>query len=253
MCWRLTEREVLGRYRGSLLGIGWSLANPLAMLTVYTFVFSQVFKARWGGPSESGPLGYAINLFAGLIVFNLFSECATRSTGLVIANPNYVKKVVFPLEILGPVTVGSATFHAIISLIALLIVNLLVKRETNLSILWLPIVWIPLLLGSLTVTWTLSALGVFIRDIGQIVGLSLSMLLFVSPIFFPISALPTAWQQALNLNPLAAVIEQTRTVVVQGSNPSWTYLVAGITITAATSELSYRLFLKLKKGFADVL
>ena len=253
LCWRLTEREVLGRYRGSALGIGWSFITPLAMLAVYTFVFSQVFKARWGGLEQTGPLGFAVNLFAGLIVFNLFSECVNRAPGLVLANPNYVKKVIFPLEVLGSVAVGSAVFHAITSLIILIVFELIAFRQLPITLLWLPAVWLPLVLGSLTCTWILSAGGVFLRDIGQLIGVALNMLMFLSPIFFPVSALPARWQPILALNPLAQVIEQTRAVAIKGDNPSVSYLAIGTLVTLVSCELSFRVFQKSKGAFGDVI
>lgn len=251
--WRLTEREVLGRYRGSLLGVGWSFITPLAMLAVYTFVFSQVFKARWGGLEQAGPLGFAVNLFAGLIVFNLFSECVNRAPGLVVANPNYVKKVVFPLEVLGCVAVGSAGFHALTSLLILLLFELLAFHHLPLTLLWLPLIWLPLILGSLAFTWLLSSAGVFLRDIGQLIGVGLNMLMFLSPIFFPLSALPARWQPLLQLNPLAQTIEQTRRAAVQGVNPEWGYVAIATLTTLAACELSFRGFQRSKKAFADVL
>jgi lipopolysaccharide transport system permease protein len=251
--WRLTEREVLGRYRGSALGIGWSFITPLAMLAVYTFVFSQVFKARWGGLEQAGPLGFAVNLFAGLIVFNLFSECVSRSPGLVVSNPNYVKKVVFPLEVLGSVAVGNASFHALTSVLILMIFELIAFRGLPITLLWLPLVWMPLLLGSLACTWLLSAAGVFLRDIGQLIAVGLNMLMFLSPIFFPVSALPARWQPLLGLNPIAHVIEQTRRVSVQGLNPQPAYMILGLIISAVACELAFRLFQRSKRAFADVL
>ena len=251
--WRLTEREVLGRYRGSLLGVAWSFLNPLAMLAVYSFVFSQVFKARWGGLEQAGPLAFAVNLFAGLIVFNLFAECINRAPGLVLANPNYVKKVIFPLEILACVAVGGAGFHALTSLAVLVIFELIAFHALPITFLWLPLVWLPLLLGCLALTWLLAGLGVFLRDIGQLVGVVVSMLMFLSPIFFPVSALPLRWQPLLALNPLAQVIEQTRQVVVAGQPPGTGYLLGGTLLAGLACELSYRSFQKAKRAFADVM
>jgi lipopolysaccharide transport system permease protein len=251
--WRLTEREVLGRYRGSVLGIGWSFITPLAMLGVYTFVFSQVFKARWGGLEQEGPLAFAVNLFAGLIVFNLFSECVNRAPGLIVANPNYVKKVVFPLEILGSVAVGSAAFHALTSLLILLLFELIAFQRLPITLLWLPLVWMPLILGSLACAWVLSAAGVFLRDIGQLISVGLNILMFLSPIFFPLSALPPRWQPILQLNPLAQVIEQTRRTAVQGLNPDFGLLFLATLIGIAVCELCFRGFQKSKGAFADVL
>ena len=251
--WRLTEREVLSRYRGSLLGMAWGFLNPLAMLAVYTFVFSQVFKARWGNLEDSGPIGFAVNLFAGLIVFNFFAECANRAPGMVLANPNYVKKVIFPLEILAGVIVGGAFFNALTSLIVLAIFELVGFRHIPLTALWLPLVWLPLLTGCLALTWLLGALGVFLRDVGQIVAVMVSMLMFLSPIFFPLSALPARWQPILVMNPLAPVIEQTRRVLVDGSQPSLSYLIMATILTTIICEASFRSFQKAKRAFADVL
>lgn len=251
--WRLTEREVLGRYRGSLLGIGWSFVTPLGMLAIYTFIFSQVFKARWGELSNSGSLGFAVNLFAGLIVFNLFSECVSRAPSLIVANPNYVKKVIFPLEVLGCVAVGTAGFHAITNLAILILFELLAFKGLPVSFIWLPLVWLPLFLGCLGCTWLLSAAGVFLRDISQIIGVGLNMLMFLSPIFFPISALPKKWQPLLNINPLAQVIEQTRRVTIEGIRPSPLYLIIGVTSTFLACEFAFRIFQKTKRAFADVI
>jgi len=251
--WRLTEREVLGRYRGSVLGLAWSFLQPLAMLAVYTFVFSQVFKARWGTLEDAGPLGFAINLFAGLIVFNLFAECMNRAPTLVLDNPNYVTKVVFPLEVLGAVTVGSACFHALTSLVVLMLFQLVAVHSIPLTYLWLPLVWLPLVLACLALTWLLAALGVFLRDIGQLVGVVVSMLMFLSPVFFPLSGLPPALQRSIGLSPMSQVIEQTRYVIVSGHPPSPSYLVAGWAVGLIGCEVCFRGFQKAKRAFADVL
>jgi lipopolysaccharide transport system permease protein len=223
------------------------------MLAVYTFVFSQVFKARWGGLEQAGPLGFAVNLFAGLMVFNLFAECINRAPMLVLVNPNYVKKVIFPLEILAGIAVGSAGFHALTSLAVLVIFELMAFHSLPITFLWLPLVWVPLVLGCLALTWLLAALGVFLRDIGQVVGVGVSMLMFLSPIFFPVSALPLRWQPVLALNPLAQVIEQTRQVVVAGKPPGAGYLICGILLATLACELSFRSFQKAKRAFADVM
>jgi lipopolysaccharide transport system permease protein len=251
--WRLTEREVLGRYRGSILGVAWSFLNPLAMLAVYTFIFSQVFRARWGNLENSGPMGFAINLFAGLIVFNLFAECANRAPTSILINPNYVKKVIFPLEVLPAVTVGSAVFHGLTSLVVLALFELVGMRQIPLGWVWLPVVWLPLLLGCMALSWLLSALGVFLRDLGQIITVGVSMLMFISPIFFPLSALPTRWQPLLALNPLAGVIEQTRRVLVAGQAPDFTYMLVASLLSLGLCEVAFRSFEKAKRAFADVL
>ena len=251
--WRLSEREVIGRYRGSILGWGWSLLTPLMMLGVYTFVFSTVFKARWGDLEQAGSLGFAINLFAGLITYNIFAECATEAPTLILNNTNYVTKVIFPLETLSAVSVSAALFHACTSTLVLLAFELIAVQQVPLTVLLLPLVWLPFLLGCLAMSWLVSALGVFLRDLGQLIGVMVSMLMFMSAVFYPLSALPPALQTVLGLNPLVVVIEQSRRVLVQGVAPSLSYVVLGFVAMLGLCELSYRLFNKARRGFADVL
>jgi lipopolysaccharide transport system permease protein len=230
-----------------------------AWLAVYTFVFSQVFKARWGDLQQSGPLVFAINLFAGLIVFSLFAETANQSPSLMLNNSNLVTKVIFPLEILPAVTVAAALFHALTSLVVLVgfqIVNgLAASGGTGIqtTLLWLPLVWLPLLGGCLALGWLLSALGVYLRDLGQMIGVAVNLLMFLSAVFYPLSSLPARWQPLLQLNPLVLVIEQTRRVAVNGLPPSLGYLMGGCGLVLVACELSYRAFQKARRGFADVL
>ena len=251
--WRLSEREVIGRYRGSVLGWGWSLLTPLMMLGVYTFVFSTVFKARWGDLDQTGSLGFAINLFAGLITYNIFAECATQAPALILGNRNYVTKVIFPLEILSAVSISTALFHACTSTLVLLIFELIAWQKVPVTVLAIPLVWLPFLLGCLAMSWLVSALGVFLRDLSQVVGVAVSMLMFMSAVFYPLSALPAGLQTLLSMNPLVIVIEQSRRVLVQGAAPSLLYVVLGTVLMLALCEISYRLFNKARRGFADVL
>jgi lipopolysaccharide transport system permease protein len=253
LLWRLTQREVVGRYRGSVLGWSWSLLNPLLMLGVYTFVFSTVFKARWPDLQQSGSLGFAINLFTGLIVFNLFAECVSKAPALVLSEPSYVTKVVFPLEVLSGVAVGAAIFHACTGLIVLAGFKLIATGGIPSTALWLPWVWLPLGLGCLALCWVLSALGVFLRDLPQLVSVVLSILMFLSAVFYPISALPERWQPILLANPLVLVIEQTRQVLVRGERPDATYLFISIPLALLSCELCFQLFQKARRGFADVI
>jgi lipopolysaccharide transport system permease protein len=251
--WRLTERAVASRYKGSALGFGWSLLQPLVMLAVYTFVFSTIFKSRWSGLEEAGSLGYAVNLFAGLIVFNLFADCIGASAGLVVGNKNYVTKVIFPLELLGATTLGSATFQAVTSAVILVSFEKLAFHTVPVTLFWLPLVWLPLLLGCLALSWVVSALGVFLRDLEQLVPMLLSVMMFLSAVFYPISSLPVHVQPLMQFNPLALVIEQTRRVAVEGLAPSLRYLVMGAAIGVVGCEIAYRGFQRARRGFADVL
>jgi len=248
----LTQREVIGRYRGSVMGILWSFLNPVFMLLVFTFVFSVVFKARWSGGSDS-KTEFALILFAGLIVFNLFSECVNRAPGLILSNANYVKKVVFPLEILPWVALGSALFHALISLGVWLIAYLIFFGVPHLTVLLLPLVFLPFLLFVMGLTWGLASLGVYLRDVSQFTGLITTAMMFLSPIFYPVSALPEAYRHLLLFNPLTPVIEQAREVLYWGKVPDMTILSVYLVGATLIAWLGFAWFQKTRKGFADVL
>lgn len=248
----LVQREVLGRYRGSIFGILWSFFNPIFMLLVYTFVFSVVFKARWGGGSDS-KTEFALVLFAGLIVFNLFAECFNRAPGLILANVNYVKRVVFPLEILPWVALGSALFHAFISLGVWLIAYFIFFGLPHATTLLLPVVAVPLILFIMGVTWFLSSLGVYLRDVSQFVGILTTMLMFLSPIFYPASALPEEYRHLLLFNPLTPAIEQARYVLFWGKVPDMTMLSVYMLVASMVAWLGFAWFQKTRKGFSDVL
>jgi lipopolysaccharide transport system permease protein len=248
----LVKREVVGRYRGSIFGILWSLLTPVFMLTVYTFVFSVVFKARWNSGSES-KTEFALILFAGLIVFNIFAECCNRAPSLILSNVNYVKKVVFPLEIMPWVTLGSALFHAIISLGVWLFAYLFLFGAPHYTALLLPLVFLPLILLVLGVTWGLASLGVYLRDIAQVIGLFITVLMFLSPIFYPASALPERYQSLLLFNPLSPAIEMTRDVLFWGKIPDLSLLISYLLGNAFIAWIGFVWFQKTRRGFADVL
>ncbi|HPL65344.1 MAG TPA: ABC transporter permease [Smithellaceae bacterium] len=253
LIYTLTKREVVGRYRGSIMGITWSFFNPLLMLIIYTFVFSVVFKARWGIAAQESKIDFAIMLFIGMIIHGLFADCVNRAPVLILSNVNYVKKVVFPLDILPYVAFGSALFHAAVSLLVLIIVQLVYMGHIPLTALLLPVVLLPLAFATIGFSWLLSSLGVFIRDIGQITGIFTTVLLFISGVFFPISGLPEPYRTWLALNPLAEIIEEGRNVLVLGIllNPAnWCFMmVIGLLIAWA----GFAWFQKTRKGFADVL
>lgn len=252
LIWQFTRRDVQARYRGSLLGLAWSFLTPLLMLAVYTFVFREVLKARWPGGDDS-PLEFALRVYAGLIVFNLFSELVSRAPMLVTGQPNLVKKVVFPLEILPWVAVLAGLFQVALNLVVLLGVALLGGKSLSWALLALPLVvaaFVPLLLG---LGWLLASLGVYLRDIGQATGMVTSLLMFLSPIFFPSKALPEDWQAWLWLNPLALIIEQLRSVLLDGQWPDWGALGLYALVGSAFAVLGARWFAATRRGFADVL
>ncbi len=248
----LIQREVVGRYRGSVMGLVWSFINPVLMLLVYTFVFSVVFKARWHAGSDS-KTEFALVLFAGLLVFNLFAECFNRAPALVLLNVNYVKKVVFPLEILPWVALGAALFHAMISTGVWLLAYCLLYGVPHLTVLLLPLVVLPLLLFTMGVSWALASLGVYLRDVAQFIGVLTTVLMFLSPIFYSGSTLPEEYRVLLMFNPLTPAIEQAREVLFWGVVPdlgAWALYLAG---SALVAWLGFAWFQKTRKGFADVL
>ncbi len=250
---QMTRRDVTSRYRGSLIGLAWSFVNPLLMLIVYTFVFSVVFKARWNTGVEESEADFAIILFAGMIVFNLFAEIINRAPGLIVSNVNYVKKVVFPLEILSWVSLGSALFNSFVSLLVLLLVQFILKQSLPWTIVLLPIVLLPLILACLGVAWFLAAFGVFVRDIGQITGMITTIFMFFSAVFYPLSALPEAYQNLLRLNPLIIIITESRNVLIYGSLPNWFHLSIALLLGFIIAFTGFWWFQKTRKGFADVI
>lgn len=249
---QMTRREVIGRYKGSVMGLLWSFLNPVFMLVVYTFVFSVVFKAKWGGAEES-KTQFALVLFAGMIVHTLFSDILNRAPSLILANANYVKKVVFPLEILVAIAAGSALFHAVASLLVLLSAFLLLNGQLHWTALFLPFIFLPLLVLALGFGWLLASLGVFVRDVGQMVGVLTTVLLFLSPVFFPISSLPDYLRPWIMANPLTFIIEQTRAVLIWGHMPDAIGLAIYFVGATLVAWLGYAWFQKTRKGFADVL
>ena len=249
----LVHREVVGRYKGSVLGIVWSLVTPVFMLAVYTFVFSVVFKSKWGANGSDSKTEFALVLFAGLLVFNVFAECINRAPGLILANVNYVKKVVFPLEILPWVAMGSALFQFSVSFCVWLVAYVLFVGFPHWTVLLSPIVITPFVLFVMGISWALASLGVFLRDVGQIVGITVQVLMFMTPIFYPASALPEQFQSLIFLNPMTTPIEMMRDVMYWGNLPSFNLWLLGTFASATTAFLGFAWFQKTRKGFADVL
>ena len=250
----LIRREIVGRYRGSALGLLWSLLIPLFMLGIYTFVFGFVFKSRWAGATADTSIGdYAIILFSGLIVFQLFAEVINRAPGLILANTNFVKRIVFPLEVLVPVALGTALFNLAVSLVVLLAFMLAIRHSVPVTALWLPVILLPFCLMILGLSWFLASVGVYVRDIGQVIGTIVTALMFMSPIFFPLSSLPHWLQPVLLFNPLAVPVELARDALVMGERPHFMTLAPYTAVAAVICWLGYLWFQKTRKGFADVL
>jgi lipopolysaccharide transport system permease protein len=253
LIWQFALRDVQSRYRGSYLGVLWSLITPLVSLLVYSFVFSVIFQSKWPGVVSAGFLDFTLILFCGLIVYNVFSECAARAPSLIIGNPSYVKKVVFPLEILPVSVLGSALFNSLICLVLLLIALVYSTGRLHWTLVFLPLAFLPLILLTLGISWLLASLGVFIRDIGNFVGVCLQLLFFLTPIFYPISMVPDNLRIFLWLNPLTWIVEQCRGVILWGHMPGWSQLGVLIVGSGIVAVGGYVWFMKSKGAFADVV
>lgn len=235
------------------MGLAWSFLNPLFMLIVYTFVFSVVFKARWSVGGDESRTQFAVILFVGMIVHGFFAEVVNRAPQIILGNTNYVKKVVFPLETLPVIGLCAALFHTFISLIVLLCAFFLFNGFLHWTIIFLPLVFLPLIIFCLGLAWILASLGVFIRDVGQTTVIITTVMMFLSPVFFPVTALPEKYRVWIMLNPLTFIIEQARAVLIWGNLPDWLGLVIYTVAATLVAWLGFVFFQKTRKGFADVL
>lgn len=252
LVWELSKREVLGRYRGASFGLAWSVISPFLMLGVYAFAFGELMKSRW--PHDSGgEHPYAVILFAGLIIHGFFAECLVRASTLIVANPNFVKRVVFPLDILPWPMALSALFHTCVNVCVLAILMLVVEGHLHATMLFLPFILLPLVLLTLGVSWFLAALGVYFRDVAQVMPVVATALLFLSSAIIPVSTLSPDLQTYFYLNPLTFFIDQTRAVVLMGQVPDWGALILATAGGLLAAWLGHAWFMATQRGFADVL
>lgn len=253
---QMSKRDVVGRYKGSLMGLLWSFLNPLLMLAVYTFFFAVVFKSRWGvvpGGGEESKTSFAVILFVGMIVHGLFAEVLNRAPTLILNNVNYVKKVVFPLEILPVISMCASLFHSLVSMLVLLLVFVVFNGYLHWTLIFTPLVFLPLIILTMGLAWILASLGVFVRDVGQTIGLAMTVMMFLSPVFYPIAALPIFMRPWMMANPLTFIIEQARAILIWGQMPNWTGLVLYTALATLVAWFGFAWFQKTRKGFADVL
>lgn len=246
-------REFVGRYRGSTMGIAWSFFHPILMLAVYTVFFSMLFRTRGIDGIEEGKTGFAIFLFVGIMMHGFFAECVNRAPRSIIDNVNYVKKVVFPVEILPWTIMISALFHALISLVVLLVVQLALDQNLPWTIIFIPMIFLPLMMLAMGFAWFLAAAGVFFRDVGQVTGVFTTVLLFLSPVFYSASALPEPFRSWINLNPLSFVIGESRHVLIEGLMPNWALLGTGYLGSFVVMWAGFWCFQRLRPYFANVL
>ncbi len=250
---QLAKREVAGRYRGSVAGLAWSFISPLLMLVIYTFFFSVVFKARWTQAPGEDKVDFAFPLFCGLIAYAMFAECVNRAPSLVIANANYVKRVVFPLDILPMVVLLSALFHAMVSLVVLLVAIAATGRQVHAAAFLVPVLLLPLALVSLGLSWLLASVGTFVRDTSQFALFFTTAAMFLSPVFFPMSAMPVEFRGPMALNPLTQAIEQMRQAIIWGGLPPIGAYLAQLAVGLAVAWAGFWWFQRTRRGFADVI
>jgi lipopolysaccharide transport system permease protein len=249
---QFVKREVAGRYKGSFLGLFWSFITPLLMLSIYTFVFGFVFKSRWR-PTSTDHIEFAVVMFVGVLAHNLISECLTRAPMLVVGNPNYVKKVVFPLQTLPWIAIGTALFHMLVASIILLVAILLWQGHIPWTVIFVPVILLPFIVLIAGLVWFLASFGVFMRDLGQVMGIVSSLLMFMAPVFYPLTSVPPRLRAIIMLNPLTFVIDQIRNVAIWGGQVNWFGWAIYSVIAYIVASLGLFWFQKTRKGFADVL
>jgi len=252
LIFRLAGREVTQRFQGSVLGIAWMLLTPLLTAAVFTFVFSAVFQTRWGG-TQTGPFDFAILLLVGMAVHGIFAEAVGRAPMLILSQASYVTKVIFPIEVLPLVAVLTALVNAFITVGIVLVGQLLLNGVLHWTALFWPFVIAPYLIFVVALAMFFAACGVFLRDLSQIVSLLVTVTLFLTPIFYPLNAVPGAFRTLMRLNPLTSIVEQSRTVIVFGGLPDFVSLALYTVCALIALALSFWLFQRLRPGFADVL
>ena len=252
LIYQMAKRDVIGRYRGSVFGLAWSFFNPLIMLAVYTFVFSVVFQSRWNTATDSQS-EFALALFIGMIVHGLLAECVGRAPSIILSHVSYVKKVVFPLEILPWVAMIATLFHSLISIGVWGVFYAVANQTLQWTVVFLPLVLLPLVFFTMGLTWILAALGVYLRDIGQMTGVFTTILMFLSPVFYSADRLPENFKTLMYLNPLTFIIEQARDVSMWGKIPDWEGLGIAVLVSLIAAWLGFVVFQRTRQGFADVL
>jgi lipopolysaccharide transport system permease protein len=251
---RLAGREFSQRFRGSVLGAAWAVLTPLLLALVFTFVFGTVFQARWGDMQPgTGQGSFTVIFLVGLVTHGIFAEALSRAPGLVLSNPSYVKKVVFPLEILPVVVVCTALLNGCIGMAIAVALNLVLNQALSPTLFLLPLVLLPYILLVMGLVLIFAATGVYLRDLSQIVGFVVTLTLFMTPIFYPIEALPPAFQPMMWLNPLTLIVEQARAVTVFGAVPDWGQLALYTLAAGAMLQGSFWWFQRTRNGFADVI
>jgi lipopolysaccharide transport system permease protein len=247
----LARRELVARYKGSVLGILWAIVTPVVMIAIFTFIFAGIFGARFG--ASKSPWDYAIYLFCGLLPWNMFQETLVLSSSTIIAHSNLVKRVVFPLETLPIAQALSGLGNQLFGTLPLLAAMILIRHELHLTTLWLPVVMIPQLIATLGAAWLIASLGVFLRDIAQGISLLLMAWMYLTPILYPESIVPQRYRFYVAINPFTALIRSYRRILIEGTGPDWPGLAYFTAFALVCFVFGYWWFAKTRKNFADVI
>ena len=246
----LTRRELTARYRGSLLGIMWTMVTPIVMIAIFTFIFAGIFKARFG--ASNSQWDYALYLFCGLLPWNAFQESLQLSSSTIVAHANLVKRVVFPLETL-PVSLSlAAVVNQLFGTMVLIVAVIVLRREMHVTLIYLPLILIPQLIATFGAAWLVASLGVFVRDIVQGIALVLMAWMYLTPIIYPESIVPAQYRLAINLNPFTPLVRNYRRVILDGLSPDWAGLAYFAAFALITFVFGYWWFARTRKNFADV-
>lgn len=258
LLWQLVRRDVSTRYKGSVFGVFWALLTPLFLLVLFTLVFGSLFRMRWpadvpGRQDSSDLLSFAVIMFAGLVAFTLFSDVMGRALSLILANKNYVTKVLFPLELLPMVVLGSALFQFLVAFGVLVVATIMAFGAIPTTIVAFPLVLFPFCIMILGLGYLLAALGVFFRDIGQIIANLLTGILFLSPIFYARSSLPDNFATGMLFNPVTIPVEQFRALLVFGQWPDLFMLTVYTAASLLVLAVGFGAFSLHRRGFADIV
>lgn len=247
----LTKRELSARYRGSALGIVWALLTPLVMITIFTIIFSGIFKAKFG--ANNSQWDYALYLYCGLLPWNAFQESLQLSSTTIVAHANLVKRVVFPLETL-PVSLSLATVtNQMFGTLVLVLAAILLRRELHATLLFLPLILTVQLIATFGFAWLVASLGVFVRDIVQGITLALMAWMYLTPIIYPESLVPEKYRKLVNLNPFTPLVRSYRQVILDGTPPDWPGLAYFSAFAVVFFLFGYWWFARTRKNFADVI
>jgi lipopolysaccharide transport system permease protein len=253
LVWQFTMREIHIRHKGSRLGIVWALLNPLSMLVLYAFVFRLLFRSKFGVIPNETDYDYTLELFLSLSLFHVFAETLSWAPSLIISHPNFVKKVVFPLEVLPVAKIGDTTFHLLVSLALVLIGSAFGSSGLSWSMLWLPVLVLPLLVLALGMAWAFAAIGVFVRDVSQVIGFVATAVMFGSAIMYPPRMIPDSIYSFLRFNPLLQLVDVSRHVLFGHEPVDWMKLgyVYGCAVLALLA--GHVFFSLLRRSFAEVI